>query len=174
MRLLAHRISLGLSGLGICCCLIPRILLACRRRARSQGPTFWPVSSPSLQRMGAPAQPVERGGRGTAVGQPIGATPSPPKAVQRAEQAVKLAHLGELSSGCQALAAEVLVPAMDETLPVLRDPSRRPQQPRGPLDSMPASPLHSIVMPWLRFPMSSALVRLQPPSVMLHFAPPSP
>ena len=82
-------------------------------------------------------------GEAAAIGLPVGATPSPLSAAQRAERAVKLAHLGEFSSARQALLAEPSAPAAEEILHILRDPSRGLQQPYGPMprEILQVSPL---------------------------------
>ncbi|CAE7358847.1 unnamed protein product, partial [Symbiodinium sp. CCMP2456] len=52
----------------------------------------------------------------------------------RADRAVHLAHLGELSAARRALLSEPLAPGNQNTLAQLRDPARRPNQPYAPLD----------------------------------------
>ena len=56
-----------------------------------------------------------------------------PTPQQRADRAVQLAHLGELSAARQALTAEPLAPAPDAALQHLIDPARRPPEPYQPL-----------------------------------------
>ena len=52
---------------------------------------------------------------------------------RRAERAVHLAHLGELSAARQALLSAPLAPEDDDTYQQLTDPSRRPRVPYGAL-----------------------------------------
>jgi len=63
------------------------------------------------------------------------ATPPQPRQDARADRAVRLAHLGELSGARQALLAEPLAAGDDTTLQHLRDPARRTAvEPCEPLD----------------------------------------
>ena len=52
---------------------------------------------------------------------------------RRAERALVLVQMGELSSGRQALEGASLAPGTRQTLEALRDPNRRPPLPRDPL-----------------------------------------
>ena len=52
---------------------------------------------------------------------------------RRAERAIALVQMGELSSGRQALEGASLAPGTRQTLGALRDPNRRPPLPRDPL-----------------------------------------
>ena len=54
-------------------------------------------------------------------------------AQRRADRAVALAHLGELSAARTALEAAPLAPSTDETIAALRDPTKRPQTRQVPL-----------------------------------------
>ena len=65
---------------------------------------------------------------------------------QRARRARHLVHQGELSAARQALTAGPLAPGDASTLEELRDPTRRPGAPYGPIDAaimqfVPAEPL---------------------------------
>eukprot|EP00439_Symbiodinium_sp_Y106_P016235 s10655_g2.t1 len=62
------------------------------------------------------------------------AAPPQPRQDARADRAVHLAHLGELSAARRALLAEPLAAGDDTTLQHLRDPARRPVEPYEPLD----------------------------------------
>ena len=62
------------------------------------------------------------------------AAPPQPRQDARADRAVHLAHLGELSAARQALLAEPLAAGDGATLQHLRDPARRPVEPYEPLD----------------------------------------
>ena len=59
---------------------------------------------------------------------------SEPGAEQRADRAVHLARLGELSAARRALLSEPLAPGDQATLQQLRDPNRRPCQPYAPVE----------------------------------------
>ena len=52
---------------------------------------------------------------------------------RRAERALSLVQMGELSSGRHALEGASLAPGTRQTLEALRDPNRRPPLPRDPL-----------------------------------------
>ena len=65
---------------------------------------------------------------------PARASNSEPGAEQRADRAVHLARLGELSAARRALLSEPLALGDQATLQQLRDPDRRPSQPYAPLD----------------------------------------
>ena len=54
-------------------------------------------------------------------------------AQRRADRAVALAHLGELSAARTAVEAAPLAPSTDETIAALRDPTKRPQTRQVPL-----------------------------------------
>ena len=73
----------------------------------------------------APRQQHSRAPPQTRSGGP--ATAADLEAQRRAERAVALVHLGELSAARAALDATPLAPATNETLAVLRDPTNRPQ-----------------------------------------------
>ena len=65
---------------------------------------------------------------------PARASVSEPGAEQRADSAVHLARLGELSAARRALLSEPLVLGDHATLQQLRDPNRRPCQPHAPAE----------------------------------------
>ena len=52
---------------------------------------------------------------------------------RRVDRADALVHMGELSSARQAFEGATLAPGMEATLNALRDPAKRPPEPRGPL-----------------------------------------
>ena len=68
-----------------------------------------------------------------AVGRSTSTSPNSPS--RRAERAIQCVHLGELSAARQAIDAEPLESANQDTLRQLTDPSRRPVEPYGPLGS---------------------------------------
>ena len=86
---------------------------------------FRPRGRPSGQQQRSRAPPQTRSGGP--------ATAADLEAQRRAERAVALVHLGELSAARAALDATPLAPATDETLAVLRDPTKRPQTSQVPL-----------------------------------------
>ena len=56
------------------------------------------------------------------------------------DRAEALVHMGELSSARQALEGASLAPGSEDTLQALRDPAKRPQEPRTPLPRHLAHP----------------------------------
>ena len=70
----------------------------------------------------------------SAASPPARASVSEPGAEQRADRAVHLARLGELSAARRALLSEPLAPGDQATLQQLRDPDRRLCQPYAPVD----------------------------------------
>ena len=87
---------------------LPKPTLRARFQAFFRGD--WPALLDDALEVVAPRQP-----------------PPQPNHDTRADRAIHLAHLGELSAARQALLAEPLAPGGDSTLQQLRDPARRPR-----------------------------------------------